>query len=289
MQKTSIWSRMGLWFKRSNRMDGFDGGEAAYLSSPGPEPDFIDEPGLKTLSEPIPESETKPTLETEEHQASKPDQDDQPIPVPIPEQILAEETSPLSRFRLTRNTPNLERLEEDYERIVGLVDNIQAHLSAQEQRGESMVQSLERMAICLSDLPGLTRQQLDILTQLQEIAVTQSGSMKRLEGELMQLPRIADAQRETLVSIDHRLEESRKTDERVAASMEAFHGSVSLLSETSRATAHKMEQMREDATSREERLAKLLEEQTDRLTQFAFCAIALALIAIVVGLIAVFR
>lgn len=257
MEKVTIWSRMGHWIKRAPRPAQFDSGEAAFLS-PGPDPAVV-------------RSELSPRVSSSD-EAAPPSN---------------EESSGLSRFRLSRG-PNLERLEEEYKRIVKVMDNIQAHLAHQDDRSEAMVAALDKIVLGVADLPGLARQQLDVLTQLQELANSHQRSMKRLEGELMQLPRLADAQREALVSLDRRLADSRQTGERMVTTMDFFRGSVDRLSDSSELAAKRMEDFRWDASAREERVAKLLETQTRRLTMFAAAASVLALIGMVIGTIALF-
>jgi hypothetical protein len=257
MDKTNIWSRMGHWFKRTARPDSFDSGEAAHVTPRPRQPESG--PGASNQVSPV---ETAP---------------DDPA-----------EAGALARFRLSRGS-SLERLEEEYKRIVGLIDEIQAHMSAQQQRTGAMAGSLETLVTSLRDLPALSQQQVDVLGQLQETASSQHGSMKRLEGELAQLPRLADAQREALVAVDRKLAESRQTSARMADALDALRSAVGRMSEASETSGKVLEKLHWDITAREDRMADLIEHQTQRLTILATAVGAVVLIGMIVGLFALFR
>ena len=60
----------------------------------------------------------------------------------------------LSRSRFSRSGPYLERLEEEYARVVNLMESIQTHLAAQAERSDIMARSLDRLAEGLAGIRG---------------------------------------------------------------------------------------------------------------------------------------
>ncbi len=256
MEKTNIWSRMGKWFRRSGRASAFDGGEAAHVS---------------------------PVIAEEAVGASSPS---------TTEGASAGsgvgEGSSLGRLKLSR-TAALERLEEEYQRVVELMDKIRAHMSAQEERTEAIVRAVAVLNERLAELPEWGRRQEEALRRVAEASESQQGSMKRLEGELMQLPQLADALRETLVSVDRNLTDSTETARRVAVTVDELGSAVTRLSDTSETSAKKIEQFRWDLNARDDRMTMLLERQTQRLTWFALAAVGLGAVGVGIGVAALLR
>jgi hypothetical protein len=75
----------------------------------------------------------------------------------------------------------------------------------------------------------------------------------------------------------------------VGTTLEGFQQAVTLLGEATGASAKALQDMRWDASAREERLATILQEQTRRFTLFAAGAVGLAVVAGVIGIIAILR
>ncbi len=253
MQKARFWSRVGGWLRRPSR----------------PAED-ADESGMVEPFGFAPATTAKPPGSVQAH--------------------MTEETSkPLSRFRFARPGSNLLRLEEEYSRMVNLIDSIETHLGAQAKQSEKMARSLDRLAENLSHIPETSRRELELLSTISESAGTSAASAKRTEDGLVQLPRIADAQRESMVSLRQQLDASQQTDERVAGAMGGVQEAVTKMGEATDASAKGLRDMRWEASACAEHVIKLVEAQTKRLTIFACSAIALALVAAAVGTFALFR
>jgi hypothetical protein len=110
-----------------------------------------------------------------------------------------------------------------------------------------------------------------------------------VEENLSQFPRLADAQRETMVSIGRQLDLSRQTGDRVGTTLEGFQQAVTLLGEATGASAKALQEMRRNSLEREERVATILQEQTRRLTLFSVAALSASIVAAVIGIIALLR
>ncbi len=178
------------------------------------------------------------------------------------------------------------RLEEEYARVVNLVENIQRHLASQAEYTEKMARSLERLTENLGHVPETANKQLDTLVAINSVLAGEAASTRRIEENLSQLPRLADAQRETMVSIDRHLDSATQTNSRVVETLEGVDQSVGKLGEATDTSTKTIEKMRWDAAARDELVATLLQEQTRRLTMFAWSAIALASVAVVAGIVA---
>lgn len=247
MQKSNIWSRLGYWFRKSDRANG--------------EGDFGEQQD-HGAAELLDVSGDPPT-------------DGVPLGA--------------GRFRLSKSSSALERLEEEYKRIVNLIDAIQEHLSNQGERSEAMVRSLDGVAHRLQDASETTAAQSQFLTEIRDAAAASAASTRRVEEGLLQLPQLADAQRETMVSIGRQLDFSRQTMDRLSSSMDGFQQAIRNLAAVAESSARKLEEIRSDGNERADRVTAALERQTQRLTAFAWSAMAVAGVAAIIALIALWR
>jgi len=193
------------------------------------------------------------------------------------------------KFRLARTSSTIERLEEEYARVIKIVESVEKHLELQSERGESLAGSMNRLAENLEHLPETSKAQVELLSTMKHQMGVDGACVKRLEENLSQLPRLADAQRETMVSIGRQLDLSRQTNDRVGTTLEGFQQAVTLLGEATGASAKALQEMRRTASEREERVATILQLQTRRLTFFAVAALGASIVAAVIGIIALLR
>jgi len=203
--------------------------------------------------------------------------------------IASDGSSAGPKFRLSRTASAIDRLEEEYARVIKIVESVEKHLELQSERGESMADALNRLAVSMEHMPEASKAQVELLSTIHHQMDVDSASDKRVDENLSQLPRLADAQRETMVSIGRQLDLSRQTGDRVGTTLDGFQQAVTLLGESTGASAKALQEMRLNASEREERVATLLHQQTRRLTFFAFAAVGASIVAGVIGLIALLR
>ncbi|MFQ5494574.1 MAG: hypothetical protein ACE5EX_04260 [Phycisphaerae bacterium] len=194
-----------------------------------------------------------------------------------------------TKLRFSRSGPNLERLTEEYGRVVKLMDAIHNHMSVQDERTERMVRTLEELTQSTKHGPETSRQQLELLASIRDATATQAAGTHRLEEELSQLPKVADAQRETMVAIGRQLDTAKESTERVARVMGGVEKTVGTIGEVSESSVKTLERIQSDLSSREDRLVAQLEHQGRRLSLLAWTAVGLAGAMAVMGLIALLR
>ena len=117
METARFWTRVGHWFKRSAAPTDYDGEAAATAPHEG---------------------ESSPDLRT-------------PIGDHTP--LVEQRWRPMTQFRLSRSRSDPQRLEQEYARVVSLIDVIQKHLGSQAERWEVMARSLDRLAESLAHAP----------------------------------------------------------------------------------------------------------------------------------------
>ncbi len=196
---------------------------------------------------------------------------------------------PAPKPRPRKTDANLERLEETYAKIFGLVESIQAHCQVQDRRSQQAVDSLDQMVGHLAEARDSANARKDLLSNLAEQVTDHTARTRRMEENLAQLPRLADAQRESLAAIGRQLDSARQTADRATTTLTGLEHAVSSLGEATVASAKSLRQLHEDSCAREERMADLLSQQTKRMTYLAWIAAGAALTGAVLGFAALLR
>ena len=251
MEKETLWARVGQWLRPSTRPH-----DPERFPSIGPPLDPIGGQDISSTDAGI---------------------------------IPSDGSSVGPKFRMARTGSAIERLEEEYARVIKIVESVEKHLELQSERGNSMAGSLDRLAEGLERLPETSKAQVELLSAMNQQMGVDGACMKRVEEHFSQLPRLADAQRETMVSVGRQLDLSRQTNDRIVTTLEGFQQAITLLGEVTDASAKALQDIRRTSSDREERVATILQEQTRRLTFFAVAALSASIVAAVIGIIALLR
>ena len=188
---------------------------------------------------------------------------------------------------LTSREATLDRLQEAFAKVTGLVASIEDHLERQDRRSEATAEALDRLATVLGPLTDVTTTQGETLVAIRDLIRAGDARVRCLEDNLVQWPKIADAQREATAAVNHRLDDTAATTERLAATLETFRGSVDLLGESVVGSANTIREVQRDDAKRHDLRAARLESQSRKLTILASATFGLAVAMIVVVLIVV--
>jgi hypothetical protein len=169
------------------------------------------------------------------------------------------------------------------------VASIEQQLTSEAQRTERIADSVDRLSASLAHAPDAARREEALLSDIKALLEAGAASTRRVEEVLSQIPRIADAQRETMVSIGRQLDLLREGGDRGIDAMAEFRDAVSKLGEETGTATTVLKEMHADLVADDERLARLLEERTRRLTIIASLAVAVAAVATLVGFVALFH
>ena len=250
MERVSVWTRMGHWLRSAGR--GSSGDDLPPVSSAGL---LADDDSGSTRGE------------AEANQNGG--------------------LAPLSRRR--QREQSIQRLQEGYEQVVGLIGSIHSHLEKQDQRTRQIADALTQLAATTARLPAAAEAQS---TQLATIAAQLEASndrARRWEQTLFDLPKLAEAQREMLSSIGGELEAARQADVRMADTLGGLRDAVHSLGESSAASTRRLGDMQEAASRRDENLQNLMKEQNRRFIWLFVVTLVLAVGAIATGAVALLR
>jgi len=248
--KTKFWSRVGHWFGNPERPFGDDDTDStdAYSSAAAPE-------------------------EAGEHRD-------------VGALAAQKQAQRDSGAAIVPPAPDGDRMEQAYARIIDLVGSIQKHLELQDQRAQRMGPTLDRLAEGLTNIPKAAEKQLELLAKMTAQLEDDAERATRAEGLLSQLPHIADAQRETVVSMGRQLDVLQNSGAKNSAALDGLHQAVSVLTQATNGSTTALKQIHVDSAEQGEQLAQLMREHTRRLTLLAGVAIVLAVVA---GLVAYLR
>ena len=264
METQKLWSRVGRWFRKADN-----------VGPPTHSPESFEE------SSPFPTS-----LDALENQGGSVVADRSMDATAITAVAKPETSRGPGLFRRSRPNPDIQRLEAQYARVESLMDAIERHMESQAGRSERIAGSLDILAQSLTGAPEAFRHQLEVLTNIRETVTTEQARAGRIEESLAQWPRVADAQRETMVSISRQLDESREANAGTAAAVEGCRHAFVKVEETTVASTKALERYAGETRAGTERMAILLEEQAGRFQVFAWAAISLAGVAAVIALLA---
>lgn len=192
------------------------------------------------------------------------------------------------RSRRQQREAALEQLENGYQQVANLVQSIHGHLQAQDRRSAEISGALERLAETTQQISSVAEAQTQRLGDIASQLEAANDRARRWEQALMEYPRVAETQREALLSINRHLEASQAGDVRLAETMEGLRGAVASWGESSAASADTLQQWKEAACRRDDDFRELVAAQDRRLTwlyivtlAFAVTAVALAVFTLV--------
>lgn len=225
---------------------------------------------------------------TTDRQPQPPLPEEDPLIQPSDVEAISEQaarTSPLATWR--RRDQAIIQLQEGYEKVTRVVEEIQTHLAQQGERTERICGALEQIAQVMAESPQIARRQaqtLDTISAQLEAANARSQRLVDLVGEI---PQAARAQSETLTGIGRQLEMSNEQAVIQSQVIDRLGGSLQTLGESSQTQGQILREMSHKAAEQSEQLARLIEHQGRRFMLLLAVTIVMALAAVaavVVGL-----
>lgn len=259
MQKESVWSRVGAWLRGDP--DDSLAGERHTTSAPS-----------TSIATPFTGERNNGPDDSASVRAA---------PVGSPRSSEAGQPEPRAS-RAARTGPTRDGLEE-------LVSSIKEHLESQVKSSDVLVDALDRLAEGIEGLPAAAKDEQQVLDRIGADLSSGLGALKRLESALAQVPKLADAQRETMVAVNSELSRLRETDEKIASALNGVQQIMVELRDGIGRSAGVMRDFRTEMAERHDHLAAVIEQQVQRFLKLAVVAVALGGLAVVLGLISLLR
>ncbi|MCL2330833.1 MAG: hypothetical protein FWC56_05985, partial [Phycisphaerae bacterium] len=150
-------------------------------------------------------------------------------------------TNPLVRWG--RREQALNRLQEGYDRVSLVVEEIQKHLAQQGERTERICTALETLARSMSDMPNLARQQAQTLEVMSGHVEAGNARMHQIVEAVGEIPKASRAQTETLGGIKRQLEVTGEQNLVTSQTMEKLSTAIAALGEINSMQIESLRQM----------------------------------------------
>lgn len=113
--------------------------------------------------------------------------------------------------------------------------------------------------------------------------------MERVGRDLAQRPLIADGFRESLAALTRSADSSREAEEHLLRSVRDLLPALTALGHGQDRSTQALDLLRQEATTRHQQFRTLAMEQLDRLMVLGWSAMGLAILAVFVGLVVIWR
>jgi chromosome segregation ATPase len=183
----------------------------------------------------------------------------------------------------------LARLEDGHLHLVKLVETIRQHLESQDRQGQAIVQSLEDIGGHLSRVSQSVNKQTETLGAMSAQVQASGERTRRLEEALAGWPALAESQRATLTLLAEQIGAERQSVDRIGESVQAYGGALSSLERSTTDAVVTVRSLHGASMRVEEQLAAIGRRQTKWLVLLFGATAAVAVLAAVLTLVALFR
>lgn len=192
--------------------------------------------------------------------------------------------NPLMRWG--RREQALSRLQEGYERVNQVIEEIQKHLAQQGERTDRICNALETLAKSMGDVPVLGRLQAQTLEAIAGQIESGNARVHELAESVGELPKASRAQTDTLNGIKRQLEMSGEQNLVTSQTMEKLSTAIATLGELNATQGEALRQMNLKADDHNERLNHLVSRQNKRFIMLFVVTVVLAIAAISTAIVA---
>jgi hypothetical protein len=183
----------------------------------------------------------------------------------------------------------IEQLQGGINAIGELMTGIRDHLEKQSKRQDEMLGYLSHLPAALEQLPESSRQHAETLKAIHETMKSQGEQQNKL-GDILEKISQADGQNvRALDALQSHVDQLRRHDEAVAQNLGQVGEAMDSLGKNNAASALVLQQLRDNAASRDGEIERILQQQTSRFTTLLVIATLLMVGALVaVGALAFF-
>lgn len=186
--------------------------------------------------------------------------------------------SPLSRW--SKRDQTLARLQDGYDRMLHLMEDIQDHMATQGERGERICHSLEQLAKAMSDHPTTSRQQSEMLKTIAAQIETANTRNQHLVEAVSRMPELSQSQNESLNKLNRQLETANEQSASTHRAMDQVGGTLRSLGEAHGSQAAALREMNEKTNQQNELMIGLIAAQSKRFTMLFVVTLILAVAAV---------
>ena len=185
-----------------------------------------------------------------------------------------------------RRDQAINQLQEGFTALTDLMRSINDNLQEQNRRQDQLIDHLSALPQVLEQIPQGHRMQSETLKAIHEQIGTQTQQQAKLAEILNKISEGDYDQRKMIDSLRDRVESINETDQAISSNLSSLGVAMQGFSRHTETSAKVMEQLRENITTRDAELERVLHRQGNRFTTLLAIAIFLSVAALVaVGVI----
>ncbi len=185
---------------------------------------------------------------------------------------------PLSRW--SKRDQTLAKLQEGYEQVTRVIQDIQTHLVTQADRSERICTSLEQLAHSANDLPVIAREQAQMLEHIAANLEATGARTQQMAEAMSEVPKLAKAQGEALVGINRQLEIAGEQRVMTSQTLDRIGTAMGTLNTASQNQTERLKMIGTRAEQQTEMLTQIIARQNRRFIMLFVVTVVLALAAI---------
>ncbi len=180
----------------------------------------------------------------------------------------------------------IDNLQNGVQAMGELMNSIRDNLERTNERQDQLLEYLSHLPQALQQLPESARMQGETLKAIQRRMEQQSEEQSKLADILERISRADEMNGRTLDALKDRVNTLNEHDERISDNLNTVGSALHSVSRNSEATSAVLVQMRDNQTTRDGELERVLHKQGARFTTMLAIAIFLSISALVsVGVI----
>jgi hypothetical protein len=187
-------------------------------------------------------------------------------------------TGPLSRW--SKRDQTLVKLQEGYEQVTRVIQEIQNHLVIQADRSERICTSLEQLARSAIELPAIGREQSQTLETIAAHIEASASRTQQLADSLTDVPKLAKSQSEALVGINRQMEMAGEQRMVATQTLERIGGAIGTLSTASQGQTDRLKMIEARTDQQVDLLTQVITRQNRRFIMLFVVTVILAVAAL---------
>ncbi|HOW72048.1 MAG TPA: hypothetical protein PKY77_15720 [Phycisphaerae bacterium] len=209
-----------------------------------------------------------------------------------PAETVAEEADltmdkPAGLVRWPRRDQALLQLQEGYERVTRLIDEIQRHMVEQAERADRTCKAVEQLARTLADQPDMCRQQTQMLESIAGQLESTTSHTQRLTEAISEIPRVTRGQTEALANISRQLEMVGEQNVVSNQTLDRLGNAVAGVGQASSSQTDLLREMGLKTDEQSGMIRSLITTQGRRFIMLFVVTLALALTTIVAAIVSI--
>lgn len=181
---------------------------------------------------------------------------------------------PLARW--SKRDQTLVKLQEGYEQVTRVIQEIQNHLVTQADRSERICNSLEQLARSVNELPAIARTQTQTLETIAAHIEATGSRTRQMAESLADVPKLAKAQSESLISINRQLEIAGEQRSLTCQTLDRMGSALGTLNSSTQSQAERLKMIGDRTEQQVDLLANMIARQNRRFIMLFVVTIVLA-------------